>query len=248
MSVNLAVFGDIHGKQDLMYKVAKDWERSHNRSLDAILQVGDFETVRDESDLAYLSAPKKYKKVGDFADYASGDKTAPILTVFIGGNHEAWNVLGEKNNGGFVAENMYYLGRAGTMAIKGVNIGGVTGIYHPKVFNTALGQEPDHDWKYYRSDAFDSLRKTRLDVLLVHDWMTPVTGLDIRQVRNIHDNLLIGKKNPIYGLMQDTAPKYVFMGHMHDAYMHALFEDSEIFCLTELNKQLDKDCFKVVSF
>lgn len=42
--------------------------------------------------------------------YYSGEKKAPILTVFIGGNHEASNHLQELPYGGWVAPNIYYLG------------------------------------------------------------------------------------------------------------------------------------------
>lgn len=44
--------------------------------------------------------------------YYSGEKNAPVLTVFIGGNHEASNHLQELPYGGWVAPNIYYLGRA----------------------------------------------------------------------------------------------------------------------------------------
>lgn len=43
--------------------------------------------------------------------YYSGEKKAPVLTVFIGGNHEASNFLQELPYGGWVAPNIYYMGR-----------------------------------------------------------------------------------------------------------------------------------------
>lgn len=43
--------------------------------------------------------------------YYSGEKKAPILTIFIGGNHEASNYLQELPYGGWVAPNIYYLGK-----------------------------------------------------------------------------------------------------------------------------------------
>lgn len=42
--------------------------------------------------------------------YYSGEKTAPILTIFIGGNHEASNYLAELPYGGWVCPNIYYMG------------------------------------------------------------------------------------------------------------------------------------------
>ena len=39
--------------------------------------------------------PEKYRRLGDFASYYNGNKRAPALTIFIGGNHEASNYLHE---------------------------------------------------------------------------------------------------------------------------------------------------------
>lgn len=36
---------------------------------------------------------------------------APVLTIFIGGNHEASNYLQELPYGGWVAPNIYYMGK-----------------------------------------------------------------------------------------------------------------------------------------
>ena len=43
--------------------------------------------------------------------YYNGEKKAPILTIFIGGNHEASNYLQELTYGGWVAPNIYFLGK-----------------------------------------------------------------------------------------------------------------------------------------
>ncbi len=40
-----------------------------------------------------MACPDKYKKIGDFHEYYSGKKVAPLLTIFIGGNYEASNYL-----------------------------------------------------------------------------------------------------------------------------------------------------------
>lgn len=56
--------------------------------------------------------------------YYSGEKKAPVLTIFIGGNHEASNYLQELPYGGWVAPNIYYLGRAGVVNFGGIRIGG----------------------------------------------------------------------------------------------------------------------------
>lgn len=62
-----------------------------------------------------------------FCRYYSGEKVAPILTIFIGGNHEASNYLQELPYGGWVAPNIYYLGYAGVVNVNGIRIGGISG-------------------------------------------------------------------------------------------------------------------------
>ena len=53
----------------------------------------------------------------------------PILTIFIGGNHEASNYLQELAYGGWVAPNIYYLGYAGVVRFGGIRIAGMSGIF-----------------------------------------------------------------------------------------------------------------------
>jgi lariat debranching enzyme len=61
--------------------------------------------------------------------YYSGEKVAPVLTIFIGGNHEASNYLQELAYGGWVAPRIYYMGYASIVNIAGVRVGGLSGIY-----------------------------------------------------------------------------------------------------------------------
>jgi lariat debranching enzyme len=66
--------------------------------------------------------------------YYSGEKKAPILTIFIGGNHEASNYLQELAYGGWVAPNIYYLGYAGVIDVDGIRIAGISGIFRDNHF------------------------------------------------------------------------------------------------------------------
>lgn len=76
--------------------------------------------------------------MGDFHLYYKGQLKAPILTIFIGGNHEASNYLQELYFGGWVAPNIYYLGCSGVVRVKKgdfvVRIAGLSGIYNQKNF------------------------------------------------------------------------------------------------------------------
>ena len=88
-----------------------------------------------------MSVPDKYKQLGEFYKYFTGEKTAPILTIFIGGNHEASNYLRELFYGGFAAPNIYFLGSTGVLDLvlevdgkeqESLTLAGISGIeqYH----------------------------------------------------------------------------------------------------------------------
>ena len=60
--------------------------------------------------------------MADFQEYYSGKRKAPVLTIFIGGNHECSSYLQELKYGGWVAPNIYYLGEFGSIWYKGLQI------------------------------------------------------------------------------------------------------------------------------
>lgn len=53
------------------------------------------QAVRNMTDLNALACPVKYREINTFYKYYSGEKVAPVMTIFIGGNHEASNHLTE---------------------------------------------------------------------------------------------------------------------------------------------------------
>lgn len=94
--------------------LALGYDRHLDRKVDLLLICGDFQAVRNEDDLACMACPAKYRHMNTFYKYYSGEKIAPVLTVFIGGNHEASNYLQELPFGGLVAPKIYYMGYAGS--------------------------------------------------------------------------------------------------------------------------------------
>ena len=64
--------------------------------------------------------------MGTFYKYYSGEKKAPVLTLFIGGNHEATSYLSELPYGGWAAPNIYYMGFAAVVQFNGLRISGKT--------------------------------------------------------------------------------------------------------------------------
>merc|ERR1712048_1121844 len=76
-----------------------------------------------------MAVPPKYREMKDFHKYYSGEKRAPVLTIFIGGNHEAATHLWQLPFGGWVADNIYYLGHGSVVNFAGLRIAGMSGIY-----------------------------------------------------------------------------------------------------------------------
>lgn len=60
-----------------------------------LLSAVNSQSLRTNEDLRFFCAPPKYRQLRDFHKYYSGEKRAPVLTIVIGGNHEAPNVLRE---------------------------------------------------------------------------------------------------------------------------------------------------------
>lgn len=150
--------GCCHGRLDAIYSaIQRASSKSSGSSsaqtdafanVDLLLIGGDFQSIRTHSDLSCIAVPPKYKSDvanGDFAAYFDGKKKAPVLTIFIGGNHEASNYLQELYYGGWVAPNIYYLGKSGAVIYKNkLRIAGVSGIYN----------EPHYKSPYYERVPF----------------------------------------------------------------------------------------------
>lgn len=76
---------------------------------------------------------------------------APILTIFIGGNHEASNHLQELSYGGWAAPNIYYMGLANVINVGGIRIGGLSGIYKYNDYARGRHERPPYTDQTIRS-------------------------------------------------------------------------------------------------
>eukprot|EP00948_MAST-09A_sp_MAST-9A-sp1_P000469 g469.t1 len=124
----VAVAGCSHGELDRIYDRLREAEKENNVKIDILLCCGDFQSFRNGIDLQTMACPPKYRRMGDFHAYYHGRKKAPYLTLFIGGNHEASNYLQEFPLGGYVAENIFYMGHASVVNFRGLRIAGISGI------------------------------------------------------------------------------------------------------------------------
>ena len=74
-----------------------------------------------------------------------------MLTLFVGGNHEASNYLQEFAYGGWVAPNIYYLGYAGVVNIGGIRIGGMSGLFKSHDYHKGHFEFPPYTGATMRS-------------------------------------------------------------------------------------------------
>ncbi|KPM38522.1 hypothetical protein AK830_g8066 [Neonectria ditissima] len=229
----IAVVGCGHGQLDAIYATLEDqclekgWTLS---DIDFLIICGDFQAARNESDLNCMSVPRKYRKMGDFHKYYSGAATAPVLTLVIGGNHEASGYLSELRHGGWLAPNIYYLGVAGVVRYGPWRIAGLSGIYYPSDY-----RKPHHERRPYGAGDVRSVYHVRevdvqrllqirshVDVALSHDWPAWVELFgDYASLFAAKPYFLDSAKidklgsKPASEVMNHLRPSYWFSGHMH---------------------------------
>ena len=174
----IAVEGCCHGELEQIYDSLLLIQSKHSIMIDLLLICGDFEAVRNMTDLCSMACPEKYRHMTSYHKYYSGQKEAPILTVFVGGNHEAALHMFELPHGGWVAKNIYFLGTAGVVNFRGVRIGGISGIYDPMHFKMGHFERPPFSdsqlRSFYHTREFDVLQlmelEEHMDIFLSHDW------------------------------------------------------------------------------
>lgn len=175
MSVKIAVEGCCHGELNTIYK-------SLQPDTELLIICGDFQALRNNADLHTINVPQKYLRLGDFHEYYLGQKKAPVMTIFIGGNHECLLYLRELQYGGWVAPNIYYLGSAGVVWYRGLRISGFSGIWNSRSFSLCLGQNaPKYPLPYLQStirsiyhvtpkEYLKILLSGPSDITISHDW------------------------------------------------------------------------------
>ncbi len=77
--------------------------------------------------------------------YYTGELVAPVLTLFVAGNHEGAHFLWELPHGGWVAPNIYYLGYASVVRFGGLRIAGLSGIFNDGDFMRGHFEIPPMD-------------------------------------------------------------------------------------------------------
>jgi len=241
MKLNAVVVGCLHGEFDLLYETVRKIEKTGNVVIDLILVNGDFQCLRSEIDMEAMVCPPKYKVMGDFKKYWDGTKKAPYLTIFVGGNHEASNYLFELYYGGWVAENIYYLGKSGVIEVAGFRIAGTSGIYNEKDYRKGYYETLPFNEKGKRSiyhvreyEALKlSLIEGKIDIMMSHDW--PSTAIKQGNYRSLSiykpcyeeqiQKSQIGNSMTGY-LINKLKPSIWLSGHMHVYYKVTVKHDA----------------------
>ena len=228
--MKIAIEGCCHGELDAIYAAIEHLSSKESVAIDLLICCGDFQAVRNLDDLECMSVPDKYKTMGTFYKYYSGEKTAPVPTIFIGGNHEAANYLWELYYGGYVAPNIYYLGHSGVIKFGDLRIGGLSGIFKYHDYKKGHHERPPyrgHAVKTaYHVREFDvfKLKQVRgdVDVFLSHDWPRGIAQFGnkhelFRKKRFLREEIesnTLGSP-PAEELLKRLRPRYWFSAHLH---------------------------------
>lgn len=237
--INIVFEGCCHGSLDAIYNSIQKL----NKKVDILLIGGDFQAIRGQSDLFSMSVPPKFRQLGDFHKYYTGQSHAPVLTIFIGGNHEASNYMQEMYYGGWVAPNIYYMGASGAVVFRDcLTIAGLSGIYSDRDYNQPRTERLPYNSRDLRSiyhirkhevEKLKLLEGKRIDMMLSHDWPA-----GIEHFGNLAD--LLRKKSffkadidkgalgspPAMELLKTVRPKQWLSAHLHVKY-EAVFKHKE---------------------
>ncbi|KAF8864869.1 putative lariat debranching enzyme [Acephala macrosclerotiorum] len=256
--LRVAVEGCGHGTLNAIYAaVDKACEARGWDGVDLLIIGGDFQAVRNASDLTVMACPVKYREIGDFHAYYGGTAKAPYLTIFVGGNHEASNHLWELFYGGWAAPNIYYMGAANVVRVGGVRIAGMSGIWkgynYRKTHYERLPYSQDDVRSIYHVREIDTRKllqlKTQVDIGISHDWPKAIEkhGKERDLFRMKPDfeqeskDGTLGSEAAAY-VMDRLRPPYWFAAHMHckfpaiKTYDDAVPEDDPIPTTTDVAK------------
>ncbi|XP_017136439.1 lariat debranching enzyme [Drosophila miranda] len=228
--MKIAIEGCAHGELERIYDTIACIEKESNTKIDLLLCCGDFQSTRNLEDLQTMAVPKKYLDICTFYKYYSGECVAPVLTIFIGGNHEASNYLQELPYGGWVAPNIYYLGYAGVVNVNGVRIAGISGIYKGHDFLRGHHEFPPYTESTCRSvyhvrqlEVFRLKQLSgKIDIFLSHDWPTGIYEYGnkaqlLRKKPYFAADMESGQlgSRPLEELLKAVQPSYWFAAHLH---------------------------------
>lgn len=221
----VAVLGDVHGNLSGMYRLCEQWQKRNRQRIKLVLQTGDmglFGSAQD-MDRATRKHFAKDETELDGARYLDGRKKAPIVTWFVHGNHENFELLRRcEDQAVDAAGRIIFLGpglvrqfKNGDETLRVAALGGME--YR---FGKHALPSQGRIQKYLYPPALEDLleEKGEVDVLLLHD--APLN-------KGLRDKFPTGSKR-ITELVEKLQPKFVFYGHYDNP--PEPFQIGESFC------------------
>ena len=230
--MRVAIQGCCHDELNKIYGKIAELQKSSGTAVDLLLICGDFQGIRSEKDFSSVSIPPKYQRLGDFRDYWSGKKVAPVLTIVIGGNHEVSTVLCQNYYGGWLAPNIYHLGHSGCVQVGGLRICGISGIYsdrdYPLGYFESFPFSQSELRSVYHTRSFEVLKLKHMknvDIFMSHEWP--------RRVYHYGDLFELLRRKPYFKqdiqsdvlgcpgceeLLNEVKPKRWFSAHLHCSF------------------------------
>jgi lariat debranching enzyme len=237
------VTGCLHGSWDLLIDTVEKLIRD-GTNIELVLVNGDAQTFRKEEDMLSFAAPKKYHLMGSFYKIASGERKVPCPVVLISGNHEAMDLVFQLPFGGYIAPNVYYMGRGGQLLVGDILISGISGLYKsgeyynpvketfplrtPADIHTAIGIRAFTDFQLF------GLKKTQ--IMMSHDWPSTIPSKYATNfLRKVRPDLIESDMKGTFGLplgmkfIEEVKPSTWFAAH-HHLSMTIKINDQTNFC------------------
>ncbi|MCY1045374.1 metallophosphoesterase [Corallococcus sp. bb12-1] len=244
-SLLVAALGDIHGRFHRVEAWLDALEEARGRRVDLVLAVGDVEAFRRADDHKRKAA--KRAMPAEFAEYADGLRRVKRPLYFIGGNNEDFEALHDLPDGGELAPDVHYLGRAGLREVRGLRVAYLSGIHAPRFIDQPLKRPTTLDTAkqagYFRAAEVEQVAALQdVDLLLVHEWPRGIVQ-KAREERLAPERPLpspwIG--NPVTRKLVDVVhPRWVLCGHSHKPFAVSLEAQgrtqSRVACLDQAAK------------
>ncbi|RKG95685.1 serine/threonine protein phosphatase [Corallococcus sp. CA053C] len=226
-SLLVAALGDIHGRFHRVEAWLDALEQARGRRVDFALAVGDVEAFRHADDHRRKAA--KRAMPAEFAEYADGLRRMKRPLYFIGGNNEDFEALHDLPDGGELAPDVHYLGRAGLRTLGGLRVAYLSGIHAPRFIDQPLKRPTSLDTAkqagYFRAPEVERVAALKdVDLLLVHEWPRGI----VHKAREERLAPALPLPSPWIGnpvtrkLVDAVHPRWVLCGHSHKPFAVSL--------------------------
>ena len=239
------ITGCLHGEWDLLLDTVEEIIRNGEK-IELILVTGDCETFRNKEDMESFAAPLKYHILGSFYKIANGERKVPCPIIIIGGNHEAADFLFQLPFGGYVAPNVYYLGRAAQVLVGDIRITGESGLYHALAYFRCVDEKfplrnvadlhTNYDIRAFTDFQLFGLTSTQ--IMMTHDWPSTIPLNHSNPfLRRKRSDIIESDKKGMFGLpngiklMNKIKPHSWFASHHHLTLDAQINENTHFYAL-----------------